>query len=82
MESVNEVEAIAKACEGYKNVLKQVNSARIIGLTLNTALLSEEDANNLIKEVKERIHLPVIDPIRSEVTDLIETVKRIDKLSV
>lgn len=82
VETANEIEAIAKACEGYKNVLKQVNGARIVGLTLNTTLLTAEDANQLIKNVKERVHLPVIDPIRSEVTDLINAIKKIDKLAV
>ena len=81
VESTNELEAIAKACEGYKNILKQVNNARIIGLTLNTALLSEEGAKTLIKDVKERVHLPVIDPIRSDVSELIDSLKGIDKLS-
>lgn len=81
VESAHEVEAIAKACEGYKNLLKQVNGARIIGLALNTTLLSDDDANNLINDVKERIHLLVIDPIRSKVTDLAESLKGIEKFS-
>lgn len=82
VESVNEIETISKAYEGYKNVLKQVNGARIVGLTLNTAMLSDEDANKLIKDVKERLHLPVVDPIRSDVSDLIEALKGIEKLSI
>lgn len=81
VENAGEIESIAKAYEGFKNILKQVNSARIIGLTLNTFLLSEHESQSLIQEVKGRIHLPVIDPLRSEFHELIQAVKAVEKIT-
>ena len=62
-------------------MLKQIVKADLIGVALNTALLSEENANEVIQGVKEKIHLPVIDPVRFGVMDLVKALKNVKKIS-
>lgn len=81
VESANDLDLIVRAYENYKNVLRQIVKADLIGVTLNTALLSEEEANAIIQEVKEKIHLPVLDPIRSGVSDLVIALKAVEKIA-
>jgi len=81
VESAGDIDTVVKSYENYKNVLKQIVKADLIGVALNTALLSEEDANEVIQGVKEKIHLPVIDPVRSGVTDLVIALKNVEKIT-
>jgi len=81
VESAGDAETIIKGYDNYKNVLKQIVKADLIGIALNTALLTEEEANTLIQQVREKIHLPVIDPVRSGVSDLVKALKSVEKTS-
>jgi len=76
----DDVDSVVKSYDNYKNVLRQIVKADLIGLALNTALLSEEDAAELLQSVKEKIHLPVIDPVRSGVSDLTKALKNVEKI--
>ena len=79
-ETANDADLVIRGYENYKSVLKQIVKADLIGLALNTALLSEEDASSLIQQVKEKIHLPVIDPVRFGVSDIVQVLKSVEKL--
>jgi D-glutamate N-acetyltransferase len=81
VDSSNDVDSVIKSYENYKNVLRQITKADLIGVALNTALLSEENANEMIKGVKAKIHLPVIDPIRSGVSELVNALKGVEKVA-
>lgn len=80
VESTNDTDMIVRGFENYKHMLRQIVKANLIGVALNTALLSEEDANCVMQGVKEQIHLPVVDPVRTGVADLVNALKDIDKI--
>jgi uncharacterized NAD-dependent epimerase/dehydratase family protein len=81
VETAGEADNITRICENYKNILKQVNNARVIGLSLNTILLSEEDSLGLIQELKAKVHFPVVDPLRSDLSELTDALKSVDKIT-
>ena len=80
VESGNDADAIVRGFENYKHMLRQIIKADLIGVSLNTILLSEEDANSVIQEVKDQIHLPVVDPLRTGVADLVTALKDVEKI--
>lgn len=79
-DSVNSINSIIDAFNNYKQLLRQVNNASIIGLSLNTALLSLEDAKSLISKTQEKLGVPVTDPLRSDLNSLYNAVKNVDKI--
>jgi D-glutamate N-acetyltransferase len=80
VESVNDTRSIVDAVSNYQHLLDQINGAPVVGVSLNTALLSEKNAMELIKSVSERLRVPVIDPLRAEMGSFFEAVKRVEKL--
>jgi len=79
VETASDADLVIRGYENYKSVLRQIVKADLIGVALNTALLSEEDAALLIQQVKEKIHLPVVDPVRFGVSDLVSALKSVEK---
>ncbi len=80
VDSVTNLSSIIEARNNYQHLLKQINQAPIVGVSLNTALLSENDANELIFSVKKTLELPVVDPLRTDLSDLFNAIKKIEKL--
>jgi len=78
-ESVNDVDEIQNAHDNYKAVLKQISKAKIIGISLNTSLLSAEDSQKLIKEAHEKLRIPVIDPLTSDLSEMLAAIKAVEK---
>jgi len=79
VDSVHDAHRVQKAKDNYQHLLRQVNSAPIVGISLNTALLSEEEGKQILKEVQETLHLPVINPIKSDLTSILEVIKQVEK---
>jgi uncharacterized NAD-dependent epimerase/dehydratase family protein len=80
VDSVNDLNVIIEAHDNYKHLLKQINRAPIIGLSLNTTLLSEKEASVLIQNTNQKLGIPVVDPLRTDLDDLLTAVKRVEKL--
>jgi len=80
VDSVNDVKPIFEAYENHQQLMKQINGAPIVGLSLNTALLSENQANEMIESVGQKLEIPVVDPLRTDLTELLNAVKKIEKL--
>ncbi|MCB0281708.1 MAG: DUF1611 domain-containing protein [Calditrichae bacterium] len=72
--------AILSALNDYENVLNQINKAPVIGLSLNTIALEEDKAKNLLENVGKSLDIPVFDPLGSNLNEIIQTLKNIQKL--
>jgi len=49
-------------------------NATCIGISLNTAVLDEAEAGNLLGEMEARIGLPCVDPVRTGVARLVDCI--------
>jgi uncharacterized NAD-dependent epimerase/dehydratase family protein len=59
-------EDIASACGSFSR-------PRTIGVALNTSSLNDGDAQNALQALSKEVGLPVVDPLRSGVTPLVDT---------
>lgn len=75
-----DVSAIQEAVHDFNNVLKQISKAPVIGLSLNTAALSEEKARGLAENAQNVFDFPVVDPLRSDLKQMISALKNIQKI--
>lgn len=57
----------------HEEVAKPVKPCRVIGISLNTQELSEEEAKEEIKKIEAETHLPTTDPIRFGCKELVKT---------
>ena len=80
VDSANDLKYIIEARDNYRQLLKQINGAPIVGISLNTALLSEKEANGLMASAKQKLGIPVADPLRTDLSELLSAVRRIEKL--
>ena len=80
VDTANDLKCIIEAYDNYRQLLKQINGAPIVGISLNTALLSESDAKELILRVNQKLEMPIVDPLRTDLTELLSAVKKIEKL--
>ncbi|KAA3609868.1 MAG: DUF1611 domain-containing protein [Calditrichaeota bacterium] len=76
----NDLKGITDAHENYNQLLKQINCAPIIGLSLNTALLSQTEAEEIVQSAANQMNIPVVDPLRTDLSGLLDAVKSIEKL--
>lgn len=80
VESANEMDAIQKEYDNYSYLLNQINGAPIIGLALDTTMLDENQAHELIKNAKFKFRVPVFDPLRSDLKEILFAFKNVEKL--
>jgi D-glutamate N-acetyltransferase len=69
---LNEVIALHEA------VIAPLRQASTIGVSLNTADLSEDDAKRVIEQVAQQTGLPTTDPVRFDVAPLANAIKAFD----
>lgn len=80
VESKDHVHLVEKCYDHFKQYLRYVTKAPIIAISLNTSLLSDADSEELLSEVRKNSIVPVFDPVRSEITRVLEAVKAVEKL--
>lgn len=65
--------ALAQCVEAYEQAASLTNpSAKVIGVSLVTAGLSDQEADSLIAKTAEELKLPCIDPVRTGVQPLLD----------
>jgi uncharacterized NAD-dependent epimerase/dehydratase family protein len=70
---------LRKAMPIYLSAAHLTNpAARFVGISLNTSLLSAEEAKEAIESTAQDLGLPCIDPIRTGVDLLVDTLERFD----
>lgn len=52
--------------------------AKVVGFSLNTAALSEDNAQRVLLELEERFGLPAVDPLRTGVGPLVDQLEEIE----
>lgn len=53
-------------------------SCKVVGISINTAAFSEEEARNYLAEVEERMGLPTVDPYRHGAGRLVDALEEIE----
>ncbi|MGD9899843.1 MAG: DUF1611 domain-containing protein [Calditrichaceae bacterium] len=64
---------LTNTIETYRQLLSAINSAPVLVISLNTAMLSESEAASQIQKVETKFGLPVTDPVRFGVDKIADT---------
>lgn len=73
------VVSLEEAIPAYLSAARLTNpKVRMLGIALNTASLSAQEADAVLQQTAKRLDLPCVDPIRTGVAALVSALKRFD----
>ncbi|UCB53137.1 MAG: DUF1611 domain-containing protein [Candidatus Zixiibacteriota bacterium] len=73
------IPALQEMIKLHEDLTRPIKLCRVIGISLNTQELSEEEARAEIEKVEEGTGLPAIDPVRFGCDKLIEALERLKR---
>jgi uncharacterized NAD-dependent epimerase/dehydratase family protein len=67
--------SLDRTIELYESVVEPIHPARIVGVALNGLGLNDAEQDRAIEEVRRQTGLPVVDPVRTGVGDLVDAIE-------